>query len=483
METGSPAPDQDATDRRRREEAIRALAGMDGETPVATQEHGKQAIEKPSRATSRRLLLWGAGALIGISVIAIILVPLLRGASTAKPHASTRALKVIQFPVGQMACPLSASWSPDGKTLAVVGYAVCSAQEDAPQGTSLLVALINAATGRESSTLPLEAALMHSVTHGAALDTYALNLGPAVWTADGQTIGALFTLTPNTSPGQTTYGLVVLGVNGKVEVITPAAPLDQVGVSFETYNLDNIFPPLTVRFDLASQTANIVTEEPALAYQVGADGVLTPSLEGIPASLSGSVTEVCAKGGDAVAAGNTVYDWISAGGAAWSPDGSVFYSTLGEYGRLVGARLAAPTHPDPESSETCQTAGPSAKWSAVNPSLPALTNMASGLDPYHGAQFTFVTSPDGARVAILESGSTTASGAVAGQQTESVYDAATGKLVARFETPQLIKQAGITTNASGDLIVSMVWAPGATSLALLDSEDRALIILGPRQLD
>lgn len=470
--------------RQRRAEAIRAMAGASA--PEAEAEAA--APTRPMRPTGgkkrRGALLWGGVALVVVvGLIALVIGAVLHQNPATAPRVTAQSHTVIRFTEGSFSCPLSASWSPDGKTLAVTGYATCG--DDPTSGAHPQVALIDAATGREEPSLLLESALVRDVTHGAPLDNYDLQLGAPVWTADSQSVGVLFSLSPQTPQGQAAYGLVILGVHGQFQAITLAPPPDKVGVAYETYNLYFVVPPLTVRFDTASHTAAVITPELAPSYTVDAAGALTPSIEAgaVPASLSGNVSYDCALGGDAAASGNSAYAWVSAGGPAWSPDGRYFFSTLGAYGQLAGAQLAPASHPASGAAQTCLNAGPAANWSNVTLPFTGLASAVSGLDPYVTSTLVFVTSPDGSRIAVSEylpPPTSGAPGATNQIQMVTVYATGSGKRLAQFAVPQLLKQLRVANNPGGTL--SMLWAPDGRSLALLDTADRALIILGPSQL-
>ncbi len=484
MEPESPAPtDAGRKDRQQRLDAIRSLAARQMETPASTS----QAIGA-SRGRRRQALTWGSTVLL-VGIIIAVIISLVRGARITTPQTSAHSPDMLQFPLGHIACPLSASWAPSGKVLAVVGYTVCSTQDDVAQGVHPIVSLYDVASGRETAILPLESALVRDATHGAALDAYQLGLGSAVWTMDSQAIGVMFTLSPTSQPGKVIYGLAVLHVNGSATAIVPASPLGLVGVSFETYNLYTTVPPMVVRFDVANVSVSTVAPQPSLFYQWDPPGTLAPSArpdaqaKTLPTSISGVVSYVCSSSGDASAHGNSAYFWISAGGSAWSPDDQYFFSTLGAYGRLTNSLPAAASQAAAPSQQSCVVAGPSTKWPAVTMPLGGLASAEHGLDPYNTTQFNFVTSPDNSRIAVSEqAGATTEGSLTPNEQTVSVYDTATSKLVARFAAPQLLKQAHVATDQAGELFTSMSWSPDAHSLAVLDTADRVLIILGPSKL-
>lgn len=482
----SASADADSKARKQRMDAIRSLTVAPTQGGMATHEHQQQEIGQTLLASSgarRRTLMWGGAVLLIGIIIAVILSSLFRGSSVTPPTAA-RSLEVIQFPHGSLSCPLGASWAPDGKLIAVVGYATCSSQVGLVQGTHPLISLYNVATGRETAVLSLESALTRDVTHGAALDAYQLGLETPVWTPNGQIVGLPFALSPTVHPDQVIFGLAILHLTGSASAIAPTTPLGHVGVTFDTYSLSSTVPPLVVRFDTANGSAAIISPSPAFLYHWDANGVLTPNAQPgaqaqtLPASISGRITYVCSLSPDASARGNSAYYWISAGGSAWSPDGRYFFSTLGAYGRLANAPSPVISQPASGSQQSCAVAGPATKWPSVTLPVGGFDSAERELDPYSNDELTFVTSPGGSRVAVSEIvPAINNSDPSSIEQAISVYDTATGKFVARFDAPQLLKQAHVTTNQGGEVFPTMSWSPNAGSLALLDIGDHALLIL------
>lgn len=484
------AKDPNTTERQQRLDALQSLVT----SSQPSDDERQRARPRPHRSIGflrqapRRFrcqaLIWGSVALFVMVVVAIIAASF---KAPAKPFVKKNgpAIFSMQFPNGHVTCPTGMNWSPDGKTLAVVGYGVCSQQEGVEQGTHPIVSLYHAADGHEFATLPLEAALVRDVTHGAPIDGYVLSFGSLVWTADGQTLGLTFYLGPSgsdTSTSDTYNGVVTLRVTGAASATTVGRSDLPFNEFFDIYNLDTTVPPVVVRYDVVNHTAAILAPKPSLFYTSGIGGSLALVAPGstsggsvLPAGVSGSISYVCASHASPTAGGNTNYYWMSAGGAAWSPDDHYFYSTLGAYGRVTDAAPSASQAAE-GSGQSCAPAGAPEKWLSVPLPAPGLHSALHLLDPVNVTDLVFATSADGSRVAFSPQGNAETI------QTFVILDAATGAQVANLTTPQILKGAQITVNQSGDIFSNMSWAPDGHSLALLDPQDRIMVILGPANL-
>ncbi|HEU0027940.1 MAG TPA: hypothetical protein VFQ25_12550 [Ktedonobacterales bacterium] len=473
----------DGNERQRRADALRVLAERTQPEPSAA--HAKSVT--PLRGAPggwRRPRVWGSVALIGVVIVAVVVATLWRGPASAGAPSAAGSRSVLRFPFKQIACPESESWSPDGKTLAVVGFFVCGPQGETQIGTDPVVALFNMATGRISATFDLQSVMMRGVPAHAQLG----DVGEATWSTDGRYIGVPFFFSTSDHPG--VYGLVALGANdGSTRVIAPTIPVAKAGVTYDRYSTNSVMPPLTVRFDLTTGSASPLTLPPAYAYTWKGPDILTPaplsgqpvvSTETLPASVSGSLTYFCA-----AKAGVSASYLLNAGGGAWSPDDRYFYSTLGAYGIVSGAKPVSVSKSGVASAPACATIQPPTGWRQLAAPLNGLEGGERDFQQIaNGNALLFATCACGARIAVVESDNTTSPGQ--GTQTTTairVYDGATGERQAQFSLQQLIQANHIhPQQANTSSLQQIAWSPDGHSLALLDTLDLAIIIIGPAQL-
>ncbi len=496
LEQQPPADIDGSEDRRQRFDTIRALvpAPSDGASAKQRETHVKTELFKRSSHAAhaprhRFFLAWGSIGFVIITILGVIGVIFHVSPMAPKKGATPTSLIAIHFPTGHITCPESVSWAPDGETLAVLGYVTCSQQDDGSQGVHPIISLYNVASGREMASLPLESALAKGGTHGKPVDAYRMLFGTPTWTADGKTLGVTFTLGATDQSNQVIHGLAVLHATGSTAAITVDEGLGLIGVTFDTYNLNTTIPPVTVRYDTSNGSTTIVAPQPAFSYLSGASASLEPatgsaasagSASRLPRSVTGSVTYSCTSSGDASATGNTNYYWVSAGGAAWSPDGRYFYSTLGAFGRLASLPSAPNGQIAAPAGQSCTVGGPLTKWTDIGLPLAGLGPAVGQMNPYQLNYLTFATSANSTRVVV--STPTFDANGVAQSQAFTIYDGGTGRMLKKLVATQLLRQAQVTTNQSGDVFSEMSWSADGRSLALLDPGDRVIVVLGPSQL-
>lgn len=281
--------------------------------------------------------------------------------------------------------------------------------------------------------------------------------------------------------------MVALGVKGATRVIAPTTPVAKAGVTYDHYGMYFVMPPLTMRFDLATGSAAPMRLPPAFAYTWTGPDTLTPtpllgyagaSTGALPASISGSLSYLCAS-----SAGASYL--LSAGNTAWSPDDQYFYSTLGAYGIVSGAQPTGASQQGAANAPDCATSQRPADWQAIASPLASLESAERDIQQVDSSNSVmFATTSGATRVAVVETDATNYG--IHGTQvatTIRIYNGATGARQAQLSLQQLITANHIHQQTFNDsYLKQIVWSPDGHSLALLDAQDLAIILVGPAQL-
>lgn len=433
-----------------------------------------------------------------------------------------------------MTCPLDASWSPDGKRIAVLGATDCDVLGD-PEGG--VVAIYDAATGRLASAIPLDTQLIPGSMPADLRDDMTaraqvrLSYFQLFWAPDGRSLAVIFRAerdipAENGQPAtQTEYGVGVAAIgvdDGRVRVAAKPVP----GLPFAAFEPRELaIASRAYRWDLRKGTLGRPTDRPALGYTWGAGGALKPMTPlATPANPKPGATASAKAGATAGATpvatatatppasggpignplgGATFTVWqtatlvytsgalcgdnpplasspsgtppgifrIDLGTVAWSPDGRYLTYPVGAIGQLAGAATPA-GYAAAGQSPVCDDEGLSA---AHLPAIPmhdaGLDAVAATLSPTNQGA-TLYWSPDNARLAAITSAE--ASGASAAVD---VYNTRSGDLLTRISAQRL------EPKGEADLLgYTPVWSPDGTHLLLLDRGTGQLFILGPTDL-
>lgn len=470
-------------------------------------------------------------AVLLLGVIGWETVFLTRHTVATPPRAATGPV-TITFPSAGVKCPLDATWSPDGKQVAVLGAQKCAVTGDPKLG---VLAIYDAATGRLARVAPLDASLIPAAMpagirgDATARSQVRLSYFQVLWAPNGQTVAIIFRAERDIPPAngqpatQTEYGVGVatVGVNdGQARVA--ARPV--AGLPFAAFEpRDLALAVAAYRWDLAKGTLGRLTVDPALGY-TWSGGALNPTgTLALPVATAyasartttgdagavATATTIPASGGPPGGSighplgGRSFTVWqtatlvytdgfpcgvnpppasgssstptgifrIDLGTAAWSPDGRYLTYPVGAIGQLVGA-ATPPGYATAGQTPACDDEGHNA---ARLPPIPihdaGLDAVAATLSPANlGA--TLYWSPDNARLAAIGGAETSGASAAV-----DVYETRSGHLLAHIDAHHL------EPTGEPDLLgYAPVWSPDGTHLALLDRGTGKLFILGPAQL-
>jgi len=272
----------------------------------------------------RRPWLWGLlVALVCAVVVGSILIPPLFS-HTAAPVAGP--VSITPF-ANDLACPVDVVWSPDGKLVAIAGYRF-ACPNDGPDAFLAVgqVDMYTAATGRLFATLHPDTLITNShtavVTQALQQQTQDQSFAPVIaytalaWSPDGRQLALPFVVlesryapfpTPanpapsvlSSSPAAlyaagVTTGVLLTDVDGMHTSVMGAKyhPVLAAASATHAYQAQGLYGP-SVEWNLHSG-APVTTSlnlTPALAYQWGAQGQLTPetplTTQTAPTSSSG----------------------------------------------------------------------------------------------------------------------------------------------------------------------------------------------------
>ncbi|HEY7835063.1 MAG TPA: hypothetical protein VIG30_15920 [Ktedonobacterales bacterium] len=508
----------------------------------AKRRRARDASAAPTTRRPRRVPVALRAGLAVVAVAAVVAVGTLFWLHRPAPVAPPPDPVSIRFNSATMACPQSASWSPDGTKVAVLGFLSCGQQGNFNGGPSTggTLLIYNATSGHLDADLSLDTTTETLVPQSVRSDPNALRAvmftyDTVMWSPNGRQLVIHFSLNnnsneqfnPNGPPtGGIDYGqglIVVTAASHAASLLSQPAPpqINYTGTSFDAL-------PVT-RWDMSAGTSTLTTLPQALAYQWNGDDTLTPSIP-LPATASapappapqGAVGnpdggqsftsyqagyvnfgQFCSNPNDLnqqqICCPITTY--LSGGFwafAAWSPDGRVL---LLPYGTAIGANgkfAAAAGTPTAAPQPGCPLPGQENNSSLAN--LPvrdaAMAGVLNTLVPQpvytqfgpppsttaaSGASFTW--SPDGRRVVVTEQ---TNGPPATSTSVFSIYDTASGKQSVSFTTARLIALGHLPANeinpSQSFYATTTLWSPNSQRLLVLDANDHFLLLLGPKSL-
>jgi Tol biopolymer transport system component len=505
-------------DRDQRIDALRDLAREGAqEKPLPSPD---RAASPAAPRRSRKALLAGISALVVVVMVGgLIARAVLSSAPPKQQQASVT--RVFDPKSDGVSCPKDARWSPDGKTLALLGYQQNCAN-DYPGSYAYhpgIIALYDQATGKLTNTIepdPLIAAALHlNPPKIATPDPYAgvgnrdtsqqvVDYAHLLWSPDGKQLAVTF-MALLTTKDLGNGGFDTQAVEG-VLLVSPSGGNEQAlshtlarGEWYSgLWNLaTGAYVPMAAPPERASNDRGWYAappfSQPALGYQWASDGRLQPvtPLNATSAPAIRSDTPIGQPdGGKAFSIWQPGYvrlitQWNSndppytlhtlktpveiwaASLASWSSDGVYLYAgNLGD--DIANWRIALDGQPAPDPTDLAAIGLVGA------PVLPVRdAGMSAILRRYHDAsidpnawatQINLAWSPDGKRVAVEAPVARPSGSARVSDFDVSIYDCASGKLLKTL-TPKL-QLASVAPYGGFGPEVFLRWSPDGKQLLL-----------------
>lgn len=478
---GREAAADEASERTRREAALRALA-QTAETAPATASRTASAPPRlpgapAPRGSARRWIISALSVLVVVVVVAIVVANII-GAS--RPHAASAkpVLRIVPASAN-LTCASQVAWSPDGKRIAALGNLNdCGGSEaDSQTGT---IFIYDAASGKLLQQAHPDQAVFNNEAVG---NWIAKNTTPSsaatslmywslTWAPDGQSVLLYFNLmaaNPSANGGSSTSGLLRLGLSNAS--LTKVWLGKYLGLQVGDYE----------RWDLAT---GAVTQAPmpalATAYRWGAGGALIPSSaprDGAVGSPDGgklfTVWQAGSLSNPNLQSSPTAKPVTTYTETLWaadirpiSPDGRYYYTY---FPAIVALTPPSTTFTLPGVSK----AAPRDK--ALLALAQKMTQASGGATPAPTPLIAY--RPDGHLLAEVAYNATNDPQSVTPTTfTVSIYNTATGALVKRL-TPSF---SGLQVGNAGQEILA--WSPDGSRLMLADNAYGALTIWGPGAL-
>ena len=518
-------------DRDRRIETLRSLARQ------SEQQTSAPATPPPAspRRSRKALLLAAISALVLVAVVGALIAHTLISASSAKNPQQAHTTRTFDPKASNVSCPMDIVWSPNGATVAILGYE-SNCPISFPEQYSYhpgVIALYDLATGKVTNTIqpdPLVINALHLKPPTIAtpapyaspsdkdISTQVVDYAHLLWSPDGKQLAVTFSVLIGTAI-LNNGGIITKSLQG-VLLMSPSDGQPRVlshtladgeyysglwNLATGAYIPPTAEPPSRSIAEFGWSSASALSQ-PALRYQWGDDGRLQPMtpLNATNAPVGqpdapigqpdgGNDFSVWQPGTAQVITRvfsddpthtpqqlkTPIETWQSSFGA-WSPDGKYLLAD----GSLASWRIAITGSPAPDSATL-------AKVGLVGaPVLPTRdAGLAAALHSYHDvslnpdAQFTAVNlawSLDGKRLAVEAPVPD-----VTGQRLPQVkdfavhiYDCASGKLLETL-TPNL-QLAHVTTGFQ--VAPYLRWSPDGSHLLVYDLNLDGAQIWGPDEL-
>jgi hypothetical protein len=506
-------------DRDQRIDALRDLAreGVQGKTLPPPDMDAPPAAPRRSR---KALLLAGVSALLVVAVAGGLIARAILSSTPTKPQQAS-VTRVFDPKSDGVSCPKDASWSPDGKTLALLGY-----QGNCPNSFpgmyayhAGVIALYDQTAGKVANTIQpdplITTALQLKPPAIATPDPYAgvgnrdtshqvIDYAHLLWSPDGKQLAAPFMVLLTTKDlggggfdTQAIDGVLLLSASGGDERV-----LSHTLARSEWYSgLWNLatgaYIPMATPPERASTDrgwyAAPAFSQPALQYQWASDGRLQPvtPLNATSAPTDRSNIPVGQPDGGEMFSiwqpgtiqlttrwvgvepehnlhmlKTPVETWTTSL-ASWSADGAYLFA--GDQGDdIANWRIALSGQPAPEPADL---AGIGLVGAPVLPVRDA--GMAAILRRYHDTsinpnawqtQVNLAWSPDGKRVAVEAPIGRPDGSVLVSDFDVSIYDCASGKLLKTL-TPRL-QLASVAPYGGFGPEVFLRWAPDGKQLLL-----------------
>lgn len=205
-------PTQLPDERDRRIEALRSLAQSDEQqsraAPIPAPTNA--SLPSPARRSKTTILVAAISALMLIAVVGGLIA---HNLAATKPSSGRHAPATVTFAPASdnLTCPRDVAWSPDGTTIAVLGYQM-SCASDYPASYSYhpgRIALYDAETGHPSATLlpdPIITAALdlkpptiatpmpYASPYDRDTSHQAINYSHVLWSPDGKQVAVTFSI-------------------------------------------------------------------------------------------------------------------------------------------------------------------------------------------------------------------------------------------------------------------------------------------------
>lgn len=481
--------DQTAESRQQRLDALRGLARE--AAPVTSDAPPALPTARPLRNGWRRWLAPVSALVIILLIVGVVVGAILRQGGLWPLGQHTRpapALTSKAYSLGPNSCPSTPTWSPDGKSLALLvtpqpnlstcfsTYSITSIAQINPAvngGESndttpnYAILILDAATGHITRTIALPTITAEILCMNASVCSIQSASPVSVgWSPDGKTVAAFFTYVYD-------YSDNIRSQNGGVLIVVPAdgsgAPrlfLAQGRVRYSqnasSVSLDQVWGPDRFTWNLTTGAATsasvhraqfVGTTPFAPGYQLGADGALTLDQQAQAGARSpwqeGVLLDTQGPG-----VSTPVYSW-QASQWLWSADGRYVTPNLdtGAYISVPGV-TGAPPAPSPGLIGETTASPPDA---ATNQSVKAVAKL--------GVSAALARNPDGKLLATYNCGVSTGELAIRA--------VASGATVAHANYTYPLTNSSL--GCSGD-ISAITWSPDGARIATVDAPDSQLII-------
>lgn len=513
-------------DRDQRIDALRGLAREGAqEQPLPPDTAAPPATPRRSQ---KALVLAGISALV-VAAVAGGLIARAVLSSTPSKQQQTSATRVFDPKSDGISCPKDASWSPDGKMLALLGYQG-NCPNDFPGSYAYhsgIITLYDETTGKVANTIEpdsfISAALHLTPPKIATPDPYAgvgnrdtlhqvVDYAHLLWSPDGKQLAAPFMVLLTTKDlgnggfdTKAVEGVLLLSPSGDERVLSHTMARGEWYSGL--WNLaTGAYIPIVTPPERASNDrgwyAAPAFSQPALGYQWTNDGRLQPvtplNATSAPASQpdGGKAFSIWQPGTVQLTTRwvgvepehnlhllkTPVETWATSL-ASWSADGVyLFAGDLGD--DIANWRIALPGQPAPDPADLARIGLVGA------PVLPVRdAGMAAILRRYHdtsidpnawATQINLAWSPDGKRVAVEAPVARPNGSARISDFDVSIYDCASGKLL-RTLTPKL-QLANVTPYGGFGPEVFLRWSPDGKQLLLYYPVLNGAQIWGSRDL-
>lgn len=450
---------------------------------------------------------WVRPALTALALVALVVLFVTQGFPYLASLASVRAPRpkpptVLRFAGQPFSCPMATAWSPDSTRFAVLGYTSCANPADltAPDPTDGVLAIYDAAatdaTHPARAVVHLDAlvekfGLPASITGNAqTLQHLQIEYTSLDWSPDGRAIALAYqggTLlsgdggsTVQPVPG--TSGLLLVPAT---EAGAPARAFNREPASPLTYPATPLAPHSAVEWNIATGIPSIITVSASLAYTWQPNGTLTATAP-LNTSQSPTVTPSGNHSGASSFAlwqegylaienpacgssSGTVSPYVSlelaTAGSVWSPDGTnLLVGGFGAFGK-VATPVPAAALAGANGNSGCDDSTP------LN-ALPLLPVRDAGLRAAiatlrAGDNLTLYWRSDGKRLITV---STPVAADAVADQTITVYDCVSGKVLARND---------LRTSGYGEMVT---WSPDGKRLLVADTRWSQITVFGASAL-
>lgn len=491
-------PPSEAESQQRRLRVLSELAqsrlGDSLKTPVVTPPVFAISRVAPTPPKKRHAALW-LGVLAALVTLGVVGVLALRAAPPHPTQAKAPHPLDISLAANGLVCPQGAAWSPDGKQIAVVGYAA-GCPNEFPQGYTYHPGVLNiydVASGALVKSLQPNDLIQPRLGLPSLPAPQVVNYSAVLWSPDGRRLALPFfafqwAQTPCFTPGPVVVGVLLLNSDTTHPQALMRGP--------KTNDFSAGMWDLTDKTQISGGPVAV----PATAYHWSADGRLIPT-GALPTSGSPAVASPLAIAPIGSPSSDKPFTiWQSASveahpgaflfGAncqadqrpiipaaytaqvefsAWSPDGRYLAPDAGFEGVVQPQDKSAPTTQGLADLRLTQTARLPLRDAALQH---VVSMLGSDSNNANSNMARVAWRPDGQVLASYHK--LISNTIISYDHVVTLYDCATGRELATLTPAQFNGQ-----NEDQQFQNSRVyWSPTATHLLLLDAQTNALRIWG-----